>query len=143
MKDLQYDILTTTATHISVTINSLYLNVPILIPNSQTQVLFIESFMNNYTITLDSWYTERKISNDGRELQVDIGSAQLIKSPKCLIGASQTNATIITLDKANNPPVFDINNVTKYFVEIDGVRYSKDGVSTNFEENSYLHQRRD
>ena len=35
------------------------------------------------------------------------------------------------------------NNVTKYFVEIDGVRYPKDWVLTNFEENSYLDQYRD
>ena len=41
--------------------------------------------MNKYTITFDSWYTERKNSNDGRELQVDIGSAKNIISPKYLI----------------------------------------------------------
>ena len=76
MNDLQDIIFTTIADDINVTINSLYLFVPILIPNSQTQVMFNEAIMNNYTITFDSWYTERKISNDGRELQVDIGSAQ-------------------------------------------------------------------
>ena len=70
----------------------MYLYVPILIPKTQTQVMFIESFMNNYTITFDTWYTERKISNDGRELQVDIGSAQRRNSPKYLVGAFQTNA---------------------------------------------------
>ena len=87
-------------------------------------------------------YTERKISNDGRELQVDIGSAQHINSPKYLIGATQTNDRG-TPNKARNPAVFDTNHVTKYFVEIDGVRYPKDGVLTNFEENSYLDQYRD
>ena len=68
-------IFTTIATDIDVTINSLYLYVPILIPNTHTQFMFFESFMNNYTITFDSWYIESKISNDGRELQVDIVSA--------------------------------------------------------------------
>ena len=38
--------------------------------------------------------------------------------------------------------MFDNNHVTKYFVEIDGDRYPKDGVLTNFEENSYLDQDR-
>ena len=44
--------------------------------------MFKKYIMNNYTITFDSWYTERKTSNDGRELQVDIGSAQHVNSPK-------------------------------------------------------------
>ena len=142
MNDLQHIIFTTVANDINVTINSLYLYVPILIPNTQTQVMFNESIMNNYTITFDSWYTERKISNDGRELQVDIGSAQNINSPKYLISAFQTSART-TPNKAGNPAIFDYNNVTKYFVEIDRVRYPKDGVLTNFEENSYLDQYRD
>ena len=66
MNDLQDIIFTTLANDINVTINSLYLFVPILIPNTQTQVMFNEVIMNNYTITFGSWYTERKISNDGR-----------------------------------------------------------------------------
>ena len=92
MNGLQYIIFTTIANDINVTINSLYLYVPILIPNTQTQVMFIESILNKYTITFDSWYTERKNSNDGRELQVYIASAQKIKSPKYLIRAFQTIA---------------------------------------------------
>ena len=79
--------------------------------------------------------TERKISNDGRKLQVDIASAQNINSPKYLISAFETIART-TPNKASNPAKFDSNQVTKYFVEIDGVRYPKDGVLTNFEENS-------
>ena len=142
MNDLQDIVFTTLANDITVTINSLYLYVPTLIPNSQTQIMFNESIMNSYTITFDSWYTERKISNDGRELQVDIGSAQQINSPKYLISAFQTPART-TPNKASNPPIFDNNHVTKYFVEIDGVRYPKDGVLVNFEEISYLGQCRD
>ena len=69
--------------------------------------------MNNYTITFDSWYTERTISNDGRELQVDIGSAQHITSHKYLIGAFQTKDRIGTPDKARNAAVLDTNHVTK------------------------------
>ena len=142
MNDLQDIIFTTIADDINVTINSLYLYVPQLIPSTTTQGMFIEAIMNNYTISFDSWYTERKISNDGRELQVDIGSAQHINSPKYLISAFQTNART-TPNKASNPAIFDDNHVTKYFVEIDGVRYPKDGIIKNFEENSYLDQYRD
>ena len=142
MNDLQDIIFTILANDINVTINSLYLFVPILIPHTQTQVMFNEAIMNNYTITFDSWYTERKISNDGRELQVDIGSAQHNNSPKYLTSAFQTNART-TAGKNINPAIFDSNHVTKYFVEIDGVRYPKDGVLINFEENSYLDQYRD
>ena len=142
MNDLQDIIFTTIADDINVTINSLYLFVPKLLPSTTTQVMFNEAIMNNYTITFDSWYTERKISNDGRELQVDIGSAQHINSPKYLISAFQT-ADRTTPNKNANPAIFDNNNVTKYFVEIDGVRYPKDGVLINFEENSYLDQYRD
>ena len=142
MNDLQDIVFTTIADDINVTINSLYLYVPKLIPSASTQIMFNESIMNSYTITFHSWYTERKISNDGRELQVDIASAQGINSPKYLISAFQTNLRT-TPNKANNPSIFDHNNVTKYFVEIDGVRYPKDGVLNNFGENSYLDQYRD
>ena len=142
MNDLQDIVFTTIANDITVTINSLYLYVPKLIPSTSTQLMFNEAIMNNYTITFDSWYTERKISNDGRELQIDVASAQGINSPKYLISASQTNART-TPNKTSNPATFDHNNVTKYFVEIDGIRYPKDGVLNNFRENSYLDQYRD
>ena len=142
MNDLQDIIFTTIADDINVTINSLYLFVPKLLPSTSTQNLFNQAIINNYTITFDSWYTERKLSNDGRELQVDIGSAQHINSPKYLISAFQTMART-TPNKASNSAIFDNNSVTKYFVEIDGVRYLKDGVLNNFEENSYLDQYRD
>ena len=142
MNDLQDIVFTTIADDINVTINSLYLYVPQLIPSTSTQVMFNEAIMNNYTITFDSWYTERKISIDGRELQVDIGSAQNINGPKYLIAAFQTNARTAP-NKNSNPAIFDNNNVTKYFVEIDGIRYPKDGIVINYEENSYLDQYRD
>ena len=142
MNDLQDIIFTTIANDVNVTINSLYLYVPKFIPSTSTQVMFKEAIMNNYSITFDSWYTERKISNDGRELQVDIGSAQQINSPKYLISAFQS-AVRTTPNKASNPAIFDSNHVTKYFDEIDAVRYPKDGVLINFEENLYLDQYRD
>ena len=47
------------------------------------------------------------------------------------------------LTKPVTAAIFDDNHVTKYFVEIDGIRYPKDGVLIKFEENSYLDQYRD
>ena len=66
----------------------------------------------------------------------------ILNSPKYLISAFQTNDRT-TPNKNANPAIFDTNHVTKYFVEIDGVRYPKDGVLINFEANSYLDQYRD
>ena len=141
--NLKHIISTTIATDFIVTINNIHLYVPILIPNTQTQVMFKESIMNNYTIIFDSWYTELKISNDGRELQVDIGSAQKIISPKYLMGASQTHNRIGVPNKANKIVIFDTNHFAKTFVEIDGASYPRDCVSTKIEENSYLDEYRD
>ena len=131
------------ATPIDVTINNLYLFVPIITPNSETQVLFNESIKNNFSMTFDSWYTERKIVTDGGEFQVDIASSQSTNSPKYLIAAHQTEVRVGTSNKRNNVSVFDHVDVTKYFVEIDGYRYPKESVVTNFGENDYLDQYRD
>ena len=99
MNDLQKFIFTTIATDTNGTIKRFYLNVHLLIPLTTTQVMFNESIMKYYAIKFDSWYTERKISSDGNELQVDIGSAQHINSRKYLIEAFQTEARIRTPNK--------------------------------------------
>ena len=44
--------------------------------------MFNESTENKFTFAYDSWYTERKLSTHGNELQLDIASAQHINSPK-------------------------------------------------------------
>ena len=71
--NLQDIIYTTIAagTPINVTINSLYLFVPFLIPTTETQLLFNESIQNNYRIFFDEWYTERRIVTD-QIFQVEI-----------------------------------------------------------------------
>ena len=61
MNDLQDIVFTTIPNDINVTINSLYLFVRKFVPSTTIQVMFNEANMNNYTITFDSWYTERKI----------------------------------------------------------------------------------
>ena len=80
--DLQDILFTTMANDITVTISSLYLFVPILIPDTKTQLIFNVTIKNNYTIIYDSRYSERKLSSNGNELHVEIGSAHNVNSPK-------------------------------------------------------------
>ena len=136
--DLQNVIFTTVADDINVTINSLYLFVPIITPNTDEQVIFNESIKNKDTLKYDSWHTERKIVTDGNEFQVEKSSSQNTNSPKYLIAAHQTEARIATTNKGNNIAIFDHVDVKKNFVELDGYRYPKETVLTIYTENDYL-----
>ena len=62
--DLQNIIFSCMADDINVTINNLYLYVPNLLPNVETQVMFNEATQNNYKISFDECYTERRILSD-------------------------------------------------------------------------------
>ena len=62
------------ADNINVTINTLYLYVPNLIPNVETRVMFIEATQSRYKITFDEWYTERRVLSD-TITQMDIGTS--------------------------------------------------------------------
>ena len=72
--------------------------------------------------------------------QVDIGSAQSVNSPKYLIYAHQTEARSALPNKRNNISIFDNIKVRKYFIKIDGQRYPRDNVLTNYAENDYIDQ---
>ena len=98
--NLQDIIYTSMADDIDVTINSLYLHIPNLIPSVETQLMFNEATQNNYKISFDEWYTERRIITD-LLVQHDIGSAQNVIQPKYLICAHQTNLRTATPDKKN------------------------------------------
>ena len=104
--------------------------------------MFNESIQKNYRIFFDEWYTERRIATDQR-YQVDICSAQSFNSPKYLICAQQTTARADLPNKRTNISVFDHLDVRKYFINIDGVRYPRDGVLTNYNQNDYLDQYED
>ena len=129
-------------TQINVTINSLYLYVPFLIPSTDIQLMFNESIQNNYRIFFDEWYTEKRIATD-QIFQVDIGSAQSVNSPKNLICAHQQANRSDPPNKRSNISIFDHINVRKNFVGIDGVRYPRDAVLTNYDLNEYLGQYKD
>ena len=140
--DLQNIIYSSMADDINVTINNLYLYVPNLIPNVETQVMFNEATQKNYKISFDEWYTERRIISD-TITQIDIGTSQHVNSPKYLIGAHQTRIRADTANKNNNIAIFDNLNLQKYFVEIDSVRYPRDNVLVNYEQNDYIEQYKD
>ena len=141
MKTTEFrDILYTSMTDdIIVTINSLYLFIPNLIPSVETQFLFNEATQNNYKIYYDEYFTERRVISDIL-VQHDTGSAQKVNSPKYLIRAHQRKDRIITPNKNNNIAIFDNLDIRKYFVEIDGIRYPRDGVSINYTEKNYIDQ---
>ena len=140
--DLQDIIFTSIANNINVTINSLYLYVPTFTPSTETQLMFNESIQDNYRIFFDDWFTERRVVSD-TITQIDIGSAQQVNSPKYLIACHQTAARLNAPDKGLNISRFDNLNVRKYFVEIDSIRYPRDGVLTNYNENDYIDQYKD
>ena len=96
--DIQDIIYTSMADDINVTINSLYLFVQNLIPSVETQLMFNEATQNNFKISFDKWYTERRLISN-LLVQHDIGSAQQVNSPKYLFSAHQTNLRTSTPDK--------------------------------------------
>ena len=120
--DLQDIIYTSMADDINVTIHSLYLNIPNLIPSVETQLMFNEATQNNDKISFDEWYTERSLISD-LLVQHDIGSTQPVNSPKYMIGAHQTSLKTTTPDKKIIIAKFDNLDFRKYYVEIDSVRY--------------------
>ena len=91
---------------------------------------------NNYRISYDEYFTERRVISD-LLVQHDIGSAQQVNSPKYLIRAHQTKDRIDTPNK-NNIAKFDYLDLRRYYIEIDGQRYPRDGVSIKYTENDYI-----
>ena len=127
---------------INVTINSLYLYTPSLIPSVETQLMFNEATQTNYKISFDEWNTERQILSD-LLVQHDIGSAQQINFPKYMICALQTSLRTTTPDKKINIAKFDNQDFRKYYVEIDEQQYPRDSGLINHEENDYIQQYKD
>ena len=130
---------------IIVTINSIYLYIPSLVPSAEQQQTFNESIRQNFTLSFYAWVTDRKPVNTRNEYQLDKGSASNINIPLYLIVAHQKTQRDNPARPANqfNNALFDLVDVKRYFVEIDGVRYPKDPVETGFWENKHLDQYKD
>ena len=73
-------------------------------------------------------------------VQVDIGSAQQVNSPKYLICAHQTRDRIKNPYKNINTALFDNIDLQKNYVEIDGQRNPRDGVFISCEKIDYTAQ---
>ena len=140
--DLQNIIYSSMADDINVTIINLYLYVPNLMPNIETQVMFNEATQNNYKISFDEWYTQRRIISDAIT-QLDIGTSQHVNSPKYSIGAHQTRIRADNANKNINIAIFDNLSLQKYYVEINSVRYPRDSVLINYEQNDHIEQYKD
>ena len=140
--DLQDIIYTAMTDDINVTIKKLYLYVPNLIPSIETQVMFNEATQNNYKISYDEWFKERRIISD-TITQFDIGSSQNVQSPKYLIGAHQTRDRLDAPISTKNVSIFDNLDHRKYNIEINGKRYPRDSFPMNYEENDYIEHYRD
>ena len=127
------------------TINSICLYIPSLVPSAEQQQIFNEAIGESFTLSFDAWVTDRKPVNTGNEYQLDIGSASNTNIPLYLIVAHQKTQRENPARPPNqfNNAIFDHVDVKRFFVEIDGVRYPKDPVETNFSDNTYLDQNRD
>ena len=90
--DLQDINFLTVADEIKVNFDKLFLFVPIFNPNAETQIIFNDSIKKSFTLSFDSWSTDRKTADTQLEYQIHIGSVQKSNSPKYLIVAHQTTA---------------------------------------------------
>ena len=139
LKDVIY---TSMDDDINVTINSLYLYILYLKPSVETQLMFNEATQNNYKISFGDWYIEKRLIAD-LIVQQDIGSVQQVNSSKCLIFAHQRSLRATTPVEKLLIGIFDNIDLRKYYVEIDGQRYPRDGVLIIYEENDYIQQYKD
>ena len=96
--DLQDILYPSMTDDINVTINSLYLYIPNLIPSGETQLMFNEATQNNCKTSFDEWYTERRLISY-LLVQHDIGSAHQVNSPKYLISGHRTSLRTTTPGK--------------------------------------------
>ena len=76
-------------------------------------------------------------------VQRDIGSAQQFNRPKYLICSHQTNDRTSAPDKKINIAIFGKLDPRKYHVEIDSIRYPRDSLLKNYEQNDYIEHHKD
>ena len=84
----------------NVTINTIYLFIPSIVPSPEQQQKFNESIRRSFTLSFDLWVSDRKPVNKGNEYQLDIGSGSNINGPLYLLAAHQKTQR----DKPARPP---------------------------------------
>ena len=71
-------------------------------------------------------------------VQHDIGSTQLVNSPKYLFCAHQTKDRTNAPNEKINIAIFDNLDLRKYHVEIHSLRYPRDSLFINYEQIDYI-----
>ena len=66
--------------------------------------IFNEALNNNFTLSYESWTTDKKPIDTAREFQIDISSASNKNSPVYLISADQETQRPNPANPANNLP---------------------------------------
>ena len=132
---------------VNVTINSINLFIPQIIPSPGTQVVFNEAISKTFSLSYESWTTDRKPIDTVRVFQVEISSASNINSPLYLRATHQKTQRLdaagnVLPNRRFNNAIFDHVEVRKNYSEIDGVPYPKNPIMVKFGENNYLEQYR-
>ena len=85
------DILFTTLrdNDVNVTNINISLFVPQIKPSPETQYIFNKAISKTFSLSCESWTTDRKPVNTAREVQIDVLSASNINSPLYIIAAHQ------------------------------------------------------
>ena len=83
IQEHQKDFLYTTLgdNDVNVTIISFSLLIPQILPSPETQVHFSEDISKTFTLSYESWTTDRKPVDTAKVFQTDISSASNINSP--------------------------------------------------------------
>ena len=87
--------------------------------------MFNDSIKICFTLSFDSWSTDRKTVDTQLEDQIKIGKALNINNTKYLRVAHQTAASIGVPINANYVTVFDNLYVRIHHVEIDGIVFQE------------------
>ena len=141
------DILYTTLgdNDVNVTISSISLFVPQVIPSTETQYIINEAISKTFSLSYESCTTDCKPADTARDIQIDISSESIINFPFYPIAAHQKTQRPDPANPANNlsnnrfnNATFDHVEVRKYYSEIDSIRYPKNPIMVIFEENIYL-----
>ena len=101
------DILCTTlgVNDVNVTIKSISICIPKIIPTPENQVYFNEDISKTFILSYESWTTARKPIDTAKEFQRDISSASNINSPLCSIAADQKTKTPNPTNPTINLPI--------------------------------------
>ena len=80
--DLTDLIYTSTSDFLIIALNTLFLYLPVYIPDPATQARFNEKNENSFTLAFSFWTAERRTVVIGLDNQLDIGSSKVVNCPK-------------------------------------------------------------